>query len=116
MSVMMTFRITTNCKECGPVSLQSDALRLHLEEAPVSHFSCNCPVCGRLLGGTVATLAAVRLVGSGAHLANESFSPEVLEHPDGPQFTSDHLIDFHNLLECERWFYLLQEKTTAGNA
>ena len=113
---MISFAITTNCKHCGSVSIEADALRLHLEEAPVSHFSCNCPVCGRLLGGMVATLAAVRLAAGGAVIADSAFSPEVLERPEGPKIEPDELIDFHNLLEAERWFQVLQTSGKAGEA
>lgn len=101
--------VKTQCDECGPVSIDPGALQIHLEDDPTSFYSCACPSCGRVLGGTVGTPDAFKLCGHGATISPIGFSQELLEHPAaGRKFTTNDVIDFHDLLESKNWFLRLE--------
>lgn len=101
--------VKTRCDSCGPVAIDPAALQVHLEDEPMSFYSCACPSCGQVLGGTVGTSDAFRLCGHGAAISPIAFSQELLERPSGRRFTTDDLIAFHELLESGDWFSRLQE-------
>ncbi len=101
--------VKTRCDSCGTVAVDPASLQIHLEDEPMSFYSCACPSCGRVLGGTVGTPDAFRLCGYGAAISPVGFSNELLEHPPGRKFTPDDLIDFHQLLESDDWFVRLKE-------
>lgn len=101
--------VKTRCDSCGPIAIDPAALQIHLEDLPMSFYSCACPSCGKVLGGTVGTPDAFRLCGHGAAISPIGFSQELLEHPTGRRFTADDLIDFHLLLGSDDWFSRLKE-------
>jgi hypothetical protein len=106
---MPEFSVTTTCRSCGSVPIEPERILLHLQEQPMSYFSCSCPLCGQILGGTVGTQVALGLAGRGANIAEFPFSPELLERPPvAPPLSADDAIEFHYLLETDGWFALLQ--------
>lgn len=112
---MAHFTVTTNCKTCGSVSIEPGNLRLHLEEDPLSYFSTNCSICGRLLGGKVGTQVAMSLMSRGASIADGPFSPEILERPDASPIDPNEVEKFHSLLETDDWFDQLEQIINAGD-
>lgn len=112
---MPEFSVTTTCRSCGSVPVDPSAIRLHLQDQPMSYFSCVCPSCGELLGGTVGTQVALGLASRGATVSEVPFSPEMLEHPNCGPLGPDALIEFHYLLERNDWFDVLQHSLKAGD-
>lgn len=113
--MMAEFSVTTTCAGCGSVPIDPNSIRLHIQEQPMSYFSCRCPSCGEILGGTVGTQVALGLAGRGATISDLPFSPEILERPKCTPLDPDALIEFHYLLENENWFEMLQHQRTSGN-
>ncbi len=112
---MPEFSVTTTCRTCGSVPIDPEHIRLHLQDKPMSYFSCSCPSCGDLLGGTVGTQVALGLASRGATVSDVPFSPELLERPRCGPLDPDALIDFHALLERDDWFDLLQHASKTGD-
>lgn len=79
----------------------------------MSYFSCACPSCGQLLGGTVGTQVALGLAGRGATISEVAFSPELLERPQVGPIDPDELIEFHYMLQGDDWFAELEHSLHA---
>ncbi len=105
---MPEFSVTTTCNTCGSVPVDPSEILLHLQDQPMSYFSCKCPTCGQLLGGTVGTQVALGLAGRGATISELPFSPELLERPSLGPIDPNELIEYHYLLESNDWFEQLQ--------
>ncbi len=112
---MANFTVTAKCKTCGSVSIEPTDLRLHLEEDPLSYFSTNCSICGRLLGGRVGTNVALSLMSRGASVADGPFIPEILERPASATISFEDVLKFHKLLETDDWFQQLEQSINAGD-
>lgn len=112
---MPHFTVTTNCKTCGSVSIEPADLRLHLQEDPLSYFSTNCSICGRLLGGRVGTHVAMSLMSRGASVGDGPFIPEILERPEATPIDPNDVPKFHELLETDHWFEQLEKSINAGD-
>ncbi|MEO7803628.1 MAG: hypothetical protein ABIS18_04115 [Actinomycetota bacterium] len=80
----------------------------------MSYFSCSCPTCGQMLGGTVGTQVALGLAGRGASISDSIFSPELLERPQCGPIDPNELIEFHYLLEQKDWFDVLEKTLQSG--
>ncbi|HLF69803.1 MAG TPA: hypothetical protein VI541_02475 [Actinomycetota bacterium] len=111
---MADFSVTTTCSTCGSIPVEPTSIRLHLQDQPMSYFSCACPSCGQLLGGTVGTQVALGLAGRGATISELPFSPELLERPKCGPIDPDEMIEFHYLLERKDWFDILQRSLHPG--
>lgn len=111
---MADFSVTTTCSTCGSIPVEPTSIRLHLQDQPMSYFSCVCPSCGQLLGGTVGTQVALGLAGRGASISELPFSPELLERPKCGPIDPDEMIEFHYLLERKDWFDILQRSLHPG--
>lgn len=113
---MSEFSVTTTCNTCGSVPVDPSLIRLHLQDQPMSYFSCSCPSCGQLLGGTVGTQVALGLAGRGATISDLPFSPELLERPTVGPIDPDELIEFHYMLQGDAWFEELEHSLHAKDS
>lgn len=111
---MPEFSVTTTCSNCGSVPVDPSGINLHLQDQPMSYFSCACPTCGDLLGGTVGTQVALGLAGRGATISEIPFSPELLERPRLGPIDPNELIEFHYMLEKDDWFNELEKAFHPG--
>jgi hypothetical protein len=98
---MTTIRAT--CPTCGEVGLTPDEMELHVD--PSGHrqaeYNFDCPSC-LMVVTKPADERIVRLLASGGVPVRELTPPR--RAPDGPSLTYDDLLDFHTLLQTDRWF------------
>jgi rRNA maturation protein Nop10 len=96
--------IRANCPGCGDVQLDADDLTVRMcADTQQGSYTFQCPACG----GAVAKAASARivelLVGSGVRMDVWRLPAELGEPRHGPPLTPDDLLDFHELLDGDRW-------------
>lgn len=102
----MATLIRATCSECGDVELGTGDLVVRLcEQAQSGSYVFRCPRCARPVVRSADRSTIDLLVSSGCRLEVWRPPAELTErHPPGAPFTHDDLIDFHDLLDGDRWF------------
>ncbi|MHB8511523.1 MAG: hypothetical protein ACYDCC_05030 [Actinomycetota bacterium] len=96
--------IKATCPTCGEVELTPDDIELRVcNQASASSYLFECPVCISVVRKPADDRVIQLLISGGVHAVVWEYE-ETSEHPDGPQFTLDDMIDFHQLLESPDWF------------
>lgn len=123
-------RIRATCPSCGEVELRPDEIELHVvgpdpdDVREGSTYRFDCPACCDEIAKPADTRIA-RLLASGGVPVTCTGDPEVeavvaaalerIMHPEGivlgPRFTTDDLLDFHELLQADDWFEQLLSQT-----
>jgi hypothetical protein len=62
-----------------------------------------CPGCTMAVVKDAEPRVVDLLVASGVEVAYWALPTEIAERPDGPAFTHDDLLDFHELLQSDGW-------------
>ena len=99
--------IRTSCPGCGEVDLNPDAVMVSVQqETGEGSYRFVCPKCTDPVEKRAdrRIVALLKSVGVGvAETAGEAEAPVGVPHPesppDGPQFTTDDVINFHFMLE-----------------
>jgi predicted RNA-binding Zn-ribbon protein involved in translation (DUF1610 family) len=96
--------IKATCPGCGEVDLTADDIILRIGATKsVNSYGFTCPKCGEFVEKQ-ADDRIVRLLLSGGVMPVPVHVPaEALEVREGPAFTYDDLLDFHELLESDGW-------------
>jgi hypothetical protein len=97
--------IKATCPSCGEVDLTAESilLRIGLSESSNTYGFC-CPRC-RVFVEKPADERIVRLLLSGGVVPTMINAPaEALEPHEGPPFTYDDVLAFHELLQADGWF------------
>jgi hypothetical protein len=92
--------IKATCPGCGEVDLTADDILLRIGATQsVNKYGFTCPGCGQFVEKT-ADDRIVRLLLSGGVMPVPVHVPaEALELKQGPAFTLDDILDFHEALE-----------------
>lgn len=114
-------RIRATCPVCGEVDLRPHDIELEIVREPmadVGQGSCyrfSCPTCTDVVTKPADERIAKLLTTGGVPVIEAEDLPDLPPHPelpnDGPRFTTDDLIDFHQLLERADWFHALEALT-----
>ena len=96
--------IKATCPACGEVDLTAEDILLRIGATQsVNTYGFTCPHCGQFVE-KAADDRIVRLLLSGGVVPVPVHVPaEALEVHQGPPFTLDDLLDFHEQLEREDW-------------
>lgn len=113
----MATRIRASCEECGDVELRIDdvTVRVCIDDDAGSYVF-RCPGCERAVVKDAEPRVVELLVASGVEVAAWSMPTEQTEAPQGPAFTHDDLLDFHELLESDDWHRELFDPAPDGSA
>ncbi|MGH2820293.1 MAG: hypothetical protein ACRDJ5_06545 [Actinomycetota bacterium] len=100
--------IKATCSGCGEVDLTADDIILRIGATKsVNSYGFTCPECGEFVEKP-ADDRIVRLLLSGGVMPVPVHVPaEALEVREGPRFTYDDLLDFHQLLQSDDWMEAL---------
>lgn len=113
----MATRIRASCEECGDVELHVDdvLVRVCIDDDAGSYVF-RCPSCEMSVVKDAEPRVVELLVASGVELTAWSIPSELFEAHDGPAFTHDDLLDFHELLEGDDWQRTLLDPAAGGTA
>ena len=97
--------IKASCPGCGEVDLTADDILLRIGATrSVNSYGFTCPDCSQFIEKP-ADDRVVRLLLSGGVVPVPVHVPaEALELHSGPPITHDDLLEFHELLDGDRWF------------
>jgi predicted RNA-binding Zn-ribbon protein involved in translation (DUF1610 family) len=102
--------IRAACPTCGDVKLRSRDLTVRVcADTDAGMYSFACPRCGASVARDASPRILALLVSAGVRTEVWHPPAELAEHPDGPPFTADDLLDFHLLLAKDGWFDRLAE-------
>ena len=101
--------IKATCPGCGEVDLTADDILLRIGSArKLNTYGFSCPSCGEFVEKP-ADDRVVRLLLSGGVVPMLIHVPaEALETHEGPVFTYDDLLSFHEMLQGDDWFEQLK--------
>jgi hypothetical protein len=93
------------CFACGPVHVvDGDAKVLVCADDLRTAIAFRCPGCGGQVIQLISTWVADRLANAGVAVVVWQLPAELFEpHPDGPPFTHDDLLDFHQAISQRDW-------------
>jgi hypothetical protein len=113
----MATRIRASCEECGDVELRVDdvTVRVCIDDDAGSYVF-RCPGCEMSVVKDAEPRVVGLLVASGVEVTAWSMPAELFEARRGPAFTHDDLLDFHELLESDRWQRELFDPAPGGSA
>ena len=113
----MATRIRASCEDCGDVELHVDdvTVRVCIDDDAGSYVF-RCPGCERSVVKDAEPRVVELLVASGVDVTAWSRPAELSERRDGPAFTHDDLLDFHELLESDDWQRALLDTAPGGSA
>ncbi len=113
----MATRIRATCEECGDVELHVDdvTVRVCIDDDAGSYVF-RCPGCDRSVVKDAEPRVVELLVASGVEVTAWSMPAELFEARQGPAFTHDDLLDFHELLEGDDWQRELLDPAPGGSA
>ncbi len=111
-------RIRATCPICGEVDLRPDDIELEIvrdildEVAEGSCYRFSCPTCEEEITKPADERIARLLTTGGVSIReNAAAEPHPETPPGGPRLTLDDLIQLHQLLETEDWFFGLEAMT-----
>ena len=97
-------RIEVECPDCGPVVCTGADLELRQFGATTAFYVFVCPECRLLIQRPADGRAIGILRNEGAQIIDLVVPAEAQEAHEGPLFTVDDIIEFHQLLERPDWF------------
>lgn len=102
-------QFVTDCPACSrAAALEIEAIRLlvPVDLSQRARVVFSCPSCGRRAAVGVAEPVVDALLATGVPTSygHPSLGRRARRVPDGPAFTHDDLLDFHQLLERDDWF------------
>jgi hypothetical protein len=110
-------RVTIQCPRCDTTTaVPLDALLVALVDEDrdlelAADVGWLCQPCAALIHVPIDWAALLTLVTEGASLLTDEEPGDALSHPEtpahGPAFTSDDVLELHELLESDSWFELL---------
>jgi predicted RNA-binding Zn-ribbon protein involved in translation (DUF1610 family) len=109
--------IRTTCPKCGEVDMGPESILLSvMAGGREGTYRFTCPMCTDAVEKRADRKIVALLVSAGVDVAGESeegqaefeamtplFDDEEQQMPEGPAFTTDDLIEFHFLLEDDRY-------------
>jgi hypothetical protein len=106
-------RIKAECPGCGPVRMRPDSVVLRVcRDDGVVTYRFVCPTCDEIVDHAAGPRVYGLLQEVGVRTEVWSWPAELNERPDGPPFTHDDLLDFHQLLAGDDWRQALTERPT----
>jgi hypothetical protein len=98
--------IKATCPGCGEVALTPRDIELRVDQtgADDSYYAFTCPSCLALVRKPADERVVRLLVSGGVPAQPIEEAPELRPRFEGPAFTYDDLLDFHQLLEGGDWF------------
>lgn len=113
----MATRIRASCEECGDVELRVDdvVVRVCIDDDAGSYVF-RCPSCAMSIVKDAEPRVVELLVASGVEVTPWTKPAELAERHDGPAFTHDDLLDFHELLAGDDWQRELFDPAPGGSA
>lgn len=102
----MATLIRATCRECGDVELGAcDVVVRFCETNEAGTYVFRCPRCAHPVVHPADRSTIDLLLSSGVRLELWTLPSELVERrPQGPSFTHDDLIDFHEMLRGRGWF------------
>jgi len=98
-------KFKAECPHCGVIGLRAGDLtvrRCHDREDE-SAYRFRCPLCERPVVRGASPAICRLLTSAGVEQEVWTRPTELDEHPAGPAFTPDDLLDFHVLLQEDTW-------------
>ncbi len=97
--------IRASCPDCGDVEVttQDMTVRVCVDNNEGSYVF-RCPDCIMMVSKQAEQRIVDLLVSSGVKVEPWSLPSELREQPGADRLTHDDLLDFHELLEGDRWF------------
>lgn len=100
----MATRIRATCEQCGDVELRVRDVQVRVcVDDDTSTYVFRCPRCTMAVVKHAEPRVVELLRASGVDVSHWARPLELAERRDGPAFTHDDLLDFHELLEGDDW-------------
>jgi hypothetical protein len=101
----MATRIRASCTDCGDVELKVKEIMVRVcADDDSGSYVFRCPTCTLSVVKEAEPRVVDLLLASGVELQTWRLPAELLETKSGACFTHDDLLDFHDLLQDEKWF------------
>jgi hypothetical protein len=99
-------RIRASCADCGDVELRVDDVQVRIcADDNAGSYVFRCPRCDMAVVKDAEPRVVDLLLASGVAMTTWSLPAELDERrADGPAFTHDDLLDFHDALDGDDWF------------
>ncbi len=113
----MATRIRASCSDCGDVELCVTDVEVRVCAGDTAgSYVFRCPRCDMAVVKAAEARVVDLLLASGVSLTTWTAPAELHEaRTDGPSFTHDDLLDFHDQLDQDDWFDRLVECMADGN-
>ncbi len=114
----MATRIRASCADCGDVELCVSDVEVRVcTDDNAGSYVFRCPSCDMAVVKDAEPRVVDLLLASGVSLTTWTVPAELREsRTDGPAFTHDDLLDFHDQLDQDDWFDRLVDGVSDGNA
>lgn len=113
----MATRIRASCSDCGDVELRVGDVQVRVcADDNAGTYVFRCPSCDMAVVKDAEPRVVDLLVASGVEITTWALPAELCERKNGPAFTHDDLLDFHEVLESDDWFGKLLDPTAGGSA
>ncbi len=100
----MATRIRASCEECGDVELRVHDVHVRVcVDDNAGTYVFRCPRCTMSVVKEAEPRVVDLLLASGVEVTHWAMPAELRERHNGPAFTHDDLLDFHELLEGDDW-------------
>lgn len=110
MRIMATVRAT--CADCGDIEVGSDEVKVRVcVDDDQGSYVLRCPRCTMAVAKAAEPSIVQVLVAAGSALTMWHLPAELTEAHVGPPLTHDELLAFHQLLERDDWFALVDAMT-----
>jgi hypothetical protein len=97
--------IRANCPSCGDVQLKSSDLTVRVcSDDERGAYWFRCPDCQMPVAKEASRRIVDLLVGSGVRMQVWRLPAELQETRGGPAIQPDDQLDFHLLLQTDKWF------------
>ncbi len=111
---MATVRAT--CPDCGDVELTTREVTVRVcADDDTGAYTFRCPVCHMTVLKPAESHIVDLLAASGVRVVVWTLPAELHERPlDGPFFTHDDLLDFHDMLASDSWMAEMLDSFSTG--
>jgi hypothetical protein len=103
--------IKASCPTCGEVDLSAEEILLRIATAQrASSYGFSCPTCSDFVEKAADDRVVKLLLSGGVIPLMVNVPAEALEIHDGPAFTYDDALAFHEVLQGDEWFEALTKQ------
>ncbi|HSH59880.1 MAG TPA: hypothetical protein VK988_09625 [Acidimicrobiales bacterium] len=98
-------KVRATCPDCGDIETSSMEVKARVcVDDNTGSYAFRCPVCSKATAKSAESRVIQLLVDVGSPLTMWRWPAELSEAHDGPSFTHDQLMSFHELLQTGDWF------------